>query len=173
MNYEALLELNKTALFDKLDLVQRVGNLYVANDIIEALSNQKERDKRLINDYNSDEVQTYKIKRGKLVRLVRMLTIQGIARFLSEGKLYDQKNACLYFKVELPKKDVFAEELSKCEISDNVYTTNKLLKWLFQKRKMCKELGPTTTITDVLSVFADNPDADQDRLKYLTKKQEL
>ena len=36
---------------------------------------------------------------------------------------------------------------------DGRYNTNKLLKWLFGKRKMCKKLGMTTTIKLLLDEF--------------------
>ena len=57
---EELLELNKKGLFNRLDKVQHIKDLYVANDLIEVLSTQKERDKRLINDYTDEEIKTYK-----------------------------------------------------------------------------------------------------------------
>ena len=58
MNYSSLLELNKKSLETKLDKAQKIGNLWVCNDIIDILSNQAPRDKRMINDYETDEIST-------------------------------------------------------------------------------------------------------------------
>lgn len=179
---EALLELNKQGLHTRLAKVQHVKDLYVASDLIDTLSNQKERDRRLINDYSEDELKTYKIQRPGGLKTVRMLTKKGIERYLHEGKLFDYNNACSYFSV-IPIDKVKQGYIADLESflsntnttkKDNVkkdtikkYDTKKLLKWLFGKRKMCKALGDQTSIAEVLEIFGTSEDADQPKLEFL------
>ena len=104
---ESLLELNKQALFARLKSVQRINELYVANDIIDVLSSQKNTDKTLLNSYNEDEIRVNKIYRESGTRLVRMLTKKGVERYLLEGKVLDYKNACEYFNIKPVDKLAF------------------------------------------------------------------
>jgi len=187
---EALLELNKQGLHTRLAKVQHIKDLYVASDLIDILSNQKERDRRIINDYSEDELKTYKIQRLGGLKTVRMLTKKGIERYLHEGKLFDYNNACSYFSV-IPIDKVKQGYLADLESflsdtnttkkdnvkKDNVkkdtikkYDTKKLLKWLFGKRKMCKALGDQTSIAEVLEIFGASEDADQSKLEFLKNK---
>jgi hypothetical protein len=187
MNLANLLELNKSSLFAKLDKVQRVKELYVANDVIDVLSNQKERDRRTLSDYNTDELKTYKIKRNGVLKIVRMFTKKGIERYLQNGKIFDQKNASEYFKVDIPVVDHLGEELIKCiacaatdrtatdrtatnrtDLKQADYKTTKILKWLFGKRKLCRALGEYTTIEKVVNTFEKDDAVDSERMQYLT-----
>ncbi len=172
---DRLLELNKTTLYTKLDKVQKIKDLYVANDLIDVLSMQKERDKRMISDYTSDEVKAYKIKRASGTKIVRMFTLAGITKYLTEGKIYDYPNACGYFGVpQINLKHIEYEEFlagiaseDKTDGSKKKYKTSTLLKWLFGKRKMCKALSDYTTIASVLELFAEDEDVNQERIKFL------
>ena len=182
---EAFLELNKQVLHTRITTVQHVKDLYVASDLIDVLSNQKERDRRIINDYAEDEIKIYKIQRPGGLKTVRMFTKKGIERYLHEGKLYDYQNACSYFSV-IPVDKVrqgYQTDLESFSINNNSdatqekkygtkkYDTKKLLKWLFGKRKMCKSLGDQTSIVEVLEVFGTSDDADQNKLEFLKKKE--
>ena len=177
---EALLELNKQGLHTRLAKVQHIKDLYVASDLIDILSNQKERDRRIINDYSEDELKTYKIQRPGGLKTVRMLTKKGIERYLHEGKLFDYNNACSYFSVipiDKVKQGYQADlesflSTTNTTKKDNVkkYDTKKLLKWLFGKRKMCKALGDQTSIAEVLEIFGTSENADQPKLEFLKNK---
>lgn len=177
---EALLELNRQGLHTRLAKVQHVKDLYVASDLIDTLSNQKERDRRIINDYSEDELKTYKIQRPGGLKTVRMLTKKGIERYLHEGKLFDYQNACSYFSVipidkvkqgYLTDLESFLSTAEKKDTTkkDNVkkYDTKKLLKWLFGKRKSYKALGDQTSIAKILEVFGTSSELDQPKLEFL------
>lgn len=168
---EALLELNKQGLHTRLAKVQHIKDLYVASDLIDILSNQKERDRRIINDYSEDELKTYKIQRPGGLKNVRMFTKKGIERYLHEGKLFDYNNACSYFSViPIDKvKQGYIADLESFLSNTKKYDTKKLLKWLFGKRKMCKALGDQTSIAEVLEIFGTSEDADQPKLEFLKK----
>jgi hypothetical protein len=170
MNYQSLLAANKAALYAKLDNVQKIKELYVSNDIIEVLSNKKERDMNMINVYDSDEVQIYTIKRTTGLKAMRFFTRKGLIRYLHEGKLYDYQTACEYFGVQpLDKQAIEYQKYLESIYDPDVkkYKTSTLLRWLFNKRKMCKELGDYTSLTDVLKLFDDAEGADQSKLNYL------
>ncbi len=177
MNQQALLDLNKTTLYERLKNVQRIKNLYVANDIIDILSNQKERDKRIISDYTEDEVVTHMVKRSSGLKLVRMFTLKGITRYLNEGKIYDLPNACSYFNVsytdpKIKEYHLFIESIqdpSEKDQSIKKYKTTSLLKWLFGKRKMCKALSDYCSIEDVKAIFEDSEDIDKEKLAFLKR----
>lgn len=169
---DALLELNKQGLFSRLAKVRHTDEFYVANELIDVLSERKERDKRLVNDYSKDEIQTCKIRRPSGLKTVRMLTKKGIERYLHEGKLFDYKNACSYFSVTPVDKTTlaFTEELRSFMTSEDdagTYNTKKILKWLFDKRKSCVVLGNDTTIENVVKIFGSRQDANQDKLRFL------
>lgn len=170
MSYVSLLELNKTTLHNKIAQVQNIkSNLYAANDLIDVLSTQKERDKRMINDYSEDEVTLRIVRRDGLLRKIRFFTLAGIARYLTEGKIYAYRDACAYFNttpIDLEEKSI-ADELLAMKTSTGTYKTTQLLKWLFGKRKMCKALGEYVTLSDVYQMFKDSPDIPDNKLKLL------
>lgn len=151
-----LLAVNKQAINKKLDAVKRVNDnsciLYNCNDIIDALSDAKVRDKRLINDYGKEYVLVRSIKIKNVSRACRFFTLKGIERYLNEGKIYSYKNACEYFSISDRNKqhDKYKEQLEKCKESEEYYNTKKILKWLYEKRKSIKALGETTTIKNLL-----------------------
>lgn len=170
MDLNSLLDLNKTHLYEKLDTVQKIDKLWVVADIVDILSNQKERDRRIINDFIAiEEVVIQTIKRPSGIKTVRMFTHKGITRYLDEGKIYDLKNACEYFGV--PYKDPRLKEykayLESIQVGDKKYKTNAILKWLFGKRKMCKALNEQCSIAELLEVFGESEEADAHRLAYL------
>lgn len=190
MDYESLIKLNKEHLYAKLDKVQKINKLYVAGDLIEVVSQQKERDKRIINGYTQDELVTHKIKRKDGLKTVRMFTKAGIARYLAEGKLYDLKSTSEYFSIQVVKPDPLAESLKKCHVEleqqdevkndettkdkvkhaepQKLYKTKALLKWLFGKRKSCKQLGETTDLASVIELFSDDDSVIDERFRFLT-----
>ncbi len=179
MNQQVLLDLNKNTLYERLKKVQRIKDLYVAADVIDILSNQKERDKRIISDYAEDEIVTHTVKRASGLKSVRMFTLKGIAKYLNEGKIYDLINACSYFNVpytdpKLKEYHAFLESIQEPsedksiqEPSIKKYKTTTLLKWLFGKRKMCKALLNYCSIEDVIATFEDSDDIDKEKLKML------
>jgi hypothetical protein len=185
MAYESLLELNRSALFEKLDTVFSLSGSYVACDLIDILSNQPDRDKRLINDWNNGEVVVHKIVRDGGLRSVRFFTKAGICRYLIEGKLFAYADACSYFNEPVVNLEhlKWTRELAAMEVKevkevrekdrekeDKTYKTTSLLKWLFGKRKMCVELGKSTTIPIVIDKFSEDPDIIEERLKFLKEK---
>ena len=170
---ESLLLLNKQATFAKLQNIQCVNGLYVANDIIDVLSDQRNTDRTMLNSYTEDEIRVYKIHRKSGTRLVRLFTIKGLARYLHEGKIYAYETACEYFGVQPidRAKARYEVELSsmRCtKICDTTkYDTKKILKWLFNKRKSCKALGETTTVKDIVNMFINDDQIDDHKFKYL------
>jgi hypothetical protein len=167
-----LLELNKNVLHDKLSKLKKYNDLYVAKDLIDILSDQKERDTRVINEFTDEEIKVHTVRRKSGLKSVRLFTAKGIERYLHEGKLFDYQNACSYFNV--PAKDKVAESYSAflSEIYDSTtkkYNTKKILKWLFEKRKMCKSLGDYTTLGAVISIFKQSPDVVPEKLKFIQK----
>lgn len=151
-----LIQLNKNAIYDKLKNVHKIADNYVANDLIDAVSTHKERDKKLINGWGEDEVFIQKTVRGNSMRLVRLFTMKGIARYLQEGKVYSYENLCKYFNIQPIDKELekLKKELNniKAGNGDNIkdgdgdtYQTNKILKWLFESRVQAKSLGSHTT----------------------------
>ena len=168
MDTKSLLDLNKSALYDRLKKVQKIKELWVANDIIDTLSNQKERDRRLISDFTNDEIKTFIVKRISGLKCVRLFTIAGLTKYLHEGKIYDYTNACEYFNIipidfSAKKYEIFLRSIEK----DKKYRTTSLLKWLFGKRKMCKILSDYCTISEVLNLFITDSNVIEDRRKFL------
>lgn len=141
-----LKQLNRDAIHEKLKTVHKIVDNYVANDLIDAISTHKERDKRMINNWEDDEVFIQKTVRGTSMRLVRLFTLKGIARYLREGKVYSYENLCDYFNVQAIDKELeqFKKELETIK-NDDTYHTNKILKWLFESRVQAKALGAYTT----------------------------
>ena len=170
MNFQSLLAANKTALFTKLDAVQKIKELYVANDIINVLSSHASRDLSIISAYSDEEVKIFTTKRATGLKAVRFFTRQGLIRYLHEGKLINYQLACEYFGVApLDKQSIeFANYLRSIYDADsNKYKTSTLLRWLFNKRKTCKSLGDYTTINDVLDTFGNSDEIDESKLNYL------
>ena len=170
ISYQSLLQANKLALFAKLDTVQKINDLYVANDVIDVLSGQPTRDKRIISTYSEEEVKIFTVKRATGLKALRFFTKQGLVRYLHEGKITSYVNACDYFGVApLDKKSIeFAKYLSAIYDPDvNKYKTSIILRWLFNKRKMCKELGDYTDINSIIDTFGNSDEIDANKLTYL------
>lgn len=182
--FEDLLELNYKELHEQLSTVECIKKTYKANDLIEILSEKKESDKRLINDYHmpSELINRKVIGSNGCIRTCRFLTIKGIERYLSEGKVYAYENACKFFGIKpisLQEKK-WIKELEKMSVgeaadddeSKTQYNTNMLLKWLFGKRKMCRELGPSTTVERVFEVL-DEKSMIKERVEFIKKREGL
>jgi hypothetical protein len=153
--------INKESLYKKLENVEKIKDCYKANDVIDILSNNKERDKRLIGGYTRDEVVLKKTICNGFLRTTRFLTQKGIERYLHEGKIFSYENACSYFAVKPKDLDIekWNIQLEKIKIDDedNIteYKTSLILKWLFEKRKFCKTLGENVSIESLLEWIDD------------------
>ncbi len=174
---EKLADLNRAALYKRLDKVQKESELYVALDLIDTLSMQKERDRRLINNYSDSEMVTLKTSRKGRTKMVRMFTLAGIEKYLYEGRVYDYENACSYFGIKPKNKltenfemDIKSMQRPDCACSVATYDTKKMLKWLFGKRKSCKELGDQMTIDTLLKRFGDSDEVITERMQFLLSK---
>lgn len=140
MDFKELLELNRNELFKTLDNVKKYHNKYWrCDDIFEALSTSRVSDKRLINDYNDEEVFTMSIKVGNVTRSCRVFTKHGLIRYIHEGKISDYENACAWIGVN--PKNKLLETVQKFINDDKEFKTAQILKWLFEKRKADKSLG--------------------------------
>lgn len=134
---DKLSELNRNAIFEKLSNLPVIENTIRCNDLIDAISTAKERDKRLINNYTKEEMITMKVLVNGKIKNCRMFTELGIARYVQEGKIYSYENVCQYF--EIPIKNPFDQEIKKC-FEGKQFNTKKILKWLYEKRKQDKNL---------------------------------
>lgn len=169
--------INKYCLYKKLESVEKNENCYKANELINILSINKERDKKLIGNYNKNEVVIKKTNCYGYNRNTRFLTQKGIARYLHEGKIFSYENACKYFNVKPKDLDVekWNLQLEKLKTDDekdmNKYKTNLLLKWLFEKRKSCKNLGTVVSIESLLEWISNSKLEDEisnkKKIKYL------
>ncbi len=165
---DAILEFNRNGLSEKINKLNIVDDCYPANDLIEILSNAKERDKKLINSYDENEVVIKKVERNKLLRSVRYFTKSGVARYLHEGKLFNYKNACAHFGVipiDLDKVE-YRKQLAKYATDDGQYKVAPVLKWLYGKRKSCKALGEIATKEEIIEFASD---ADPVKLEIISK----
>ena len=165
---DELLDYNKSELFKKLDALKKIEELYPANDLIDIVSTNKERDKRLINEYTPDELVVRKTIRGGYTREVRFFTHTGISRYITEGKIFSLKNVCEYFKIPYkdPAEEKIKESLAKIKKINGKYKTSMILKWLFDKRKSCKELSEYIDLPTVIE-FAETHNADSDKITML------
>lgn len=154
---------NKAALFERLDSVKKIKECWIAKELIEIISNSIERDRRLINDFDADEINTALCPERK--KHVRVLTKKGVERLVHNGKLFDYQTVCEYFKITPQDKDFdsFVDEFKKCAVSSGkntgLFKTSRILKLLFKKRKFCKKLGAYTTIDKILEEFPEISDS--------------
>jgi hypothetical protein len=154
---DKLQEINRKGLFEKLNKCYKteVGD-YVCNDIIEAISEMKTRDKRLINKYADDEVFVQILKiRGQPRNNYRVFTEKGIRRYIHEGKLYNYKNVCEYFGVAPIDKTI--DEIKNLEFERGKYDVKRVLKWLYERRKQNKALGEVITKAKLLTWLTSAP----------------
>ena len=173
-----LLEINRRAIYAKINKVYKkiLGDTtyFLANDIIYSVSEAIARDKRLISDYDDDQVVILMHKS----KYCRFLTIKGIQRYVHEGKIYSYVNVCQYFNVaphnkqdlellskfnkcifkgelvksELVKNELVKSELVKGELANTQYITSMLLKFIFGKRKQISALGIYCTKAEIMSI---------------------
>lgn len=174
MNIDNLLDFNKKGIFDKLSKIRtiKINQLvyYLCNDVIDILSESPVRDKRLINDYESDEVVIRKKYINNVLRECRFFTIKGIERYLYEGKVFNYKNACDYFGVNVKNKqyEKWKADIDKILIS-GVFQTKTILKWLYEKRKSIKTLGEQISTSDLIKWLdgVEDDDINQNKQKWL------
>ena len=170
-----LIDINRNYLKDSISTLDIIDNCYPANDLIDILSDSKERDKRLISDFKHDEliikkVNRIDIKNQKVKRNIRYLTVKGVERYLTEGKIFSYKNACDIFGFTLIDKQHIEWDLyiSKCKNETGEFNVNMILKWLFDKRKSCRHLGKYATIEEIIT-FAEPYLPNNDKIKYVNK----
>lgn len=136
---------NKTDVFEKLANLVVVRETIRCNDLIDAISTSVSRDKRLINNYTPEQMIKHDVQVGNTLRSCRMFTMEGIKRYVHEGKIYSYKNVCEYFG--LSPIDPLIAEMDKCKVpGSETFMTKKMLKWLFDKRKQTKELKSTVSL---------------------------
>ena len=161
---------NRKALHEKISKVKTIRDTYRANEMIDVLSSAPDRDKGIINNYDSDEVLIRRIQCKGVTRMTRFFTLKGIARYLHEGRVFSYKNACSFFNVQSRDlvKEKLISELDACTEDNCLYNTKKLLKWLYEKRKSAKILGESCKISDVLEFATDDMiDLNADKIKLL------
>lgn len=133
---------------DNLEEYSSSHAIISCNDLINLVSLMPVRDKRLINKFNrSTEVQTADLKLSVGVRKCRAFTVDGIKRYLNEGRIKSYENVCAFFGVT--PKDMLAEELENKKLPGNKFNTDWILRWLFGKRKKAQILGKTALATDI------------------------
>ena len=169
-----LLEINRLAIFAKLDKVRKkeikATVYYLCNDVIDAISDAKPRDKRIINEYSDDEVTTFNCNIDGMIRVCRFFSYKGICRYVHTGHVYSYVNVCKYFKLEpIDKKDLaMKKEVEMCK-EDGVYITKKILQWICDKRKSDKTLGDKVDKAALLEWIKLNSDSvNQDKVKYIS-----
>ena len=141
---------------------------YKCNDIITAISNSVERDKRLINEYEQDEIIVRSTRTNGTLRKCRFFTVKGLERYVHEGKIYSYVNVCEYFNF-IPKDkqhDKWKEEVDKCRQA-NEFITKKILKWVCEKRKIAKELGNVVNATALIKWLAST-EHNESKAQWLT-----
>lgn len=165
-----LIELNYKSIADKLDKVSCIKNSYAAVDLIGVLSNNVERDKRLISDWDDSLVVVRNVKRGNFTRKIRYLTLEGIKKYLSDGKVFNRDAAYKYFglpAVNLEQKkwcEIF--DKFKHEHDDELYKTSSVLRWLFEKRKSTKELDTYASLIDIVN-FVEGFEISDEKIAFL------
>jgi hypothetical protein len=151
---------NKKAIFSKLDNIivetqlydpiqKKERLIYRCNTVIDQISTKPVRDKRLISDYNDDEVICIRsnVDTDKK-RKYRYFTIKGLERYIHEGKIYGYNNVCEYYGfTPIDKEMLYIVELFK----EGLCEQKKLLKWVFGKRKQNIRLPDKITLNE----FAD------------------
>lgn len=170
--YDILLDQNKQALYKKLDNVRRCHDYLVCNDVINALSQAKERDKHILNNFDNEEIVICKVRVSGVLRECRCFTQKGIVRYLHEGKLYNYQNACSYFNVEPHDKNyekALKQILACIDTTTQTFVMHKLLKWLFNKRKSIASFGDEISTTDLIAKLKTMSDVDMKKLKLFEK----
>lgn len=177
MSIQKFLDVNRKAIFDKLDTVivikpdQSDAKLYLVNDVIDAISELKVRDKRLVNDWSDDYIGLVKYaKPGDQMRTYRAFTQLGITRYLAEGKIYSYKNACEWFGT-VPKNkqhEVWESDLKKYQLADGSHDLRKILRWVYEKKKSCERFPDEITWRQLIKRIEDgSAEYNTDKLNWL------
>ena len=164
---DRLEEINKNAIFKKIDNIINKDGSVKCNDLIDAISQSKESDKRLINGWSNDLINCKILKCNNVMRKCRVFTPIGIIKYIHIGKIYSYKNVCLYFKTEPIDEKI--NEINKCMKTKKIFYTKKIMKWLFEKRKQNKILGEEVFINEFLIWIKnyDDEDINKEKQKYL------
>lgn len=178
MNINLLLDLNREELFAQLNSAYIYSyngeKVWLADDIIDILSEKKIRDTRLINNFTEDEIVVIGVK-TKVLRLRRFFTLKGIKRYLLEGKLFNVDNAYKYFNLENKNLEILImRQIEKCVVNKKelTFNTKKTLKWLFEKRKQISAFDEIIDCRILLDWLESNTHSDkisEDKKKYLIK----
>ena len=165
-------DINKQAIYAKLSHINTKTykdiTLYLANDIIKAISTSIYRDKHLINTYDKKLIHVL-LHEGKYRRY---LTLEGVKKYIHEGKIYSYENVCSYFK-ELPRdkqRDKNVNYINKCIVSMEPITfkTSLILKFIYGRRKKLQHLHDTCTKDDLISInISTENQIVSDRYKWL------
>ena len=175
MSFQKYLDVNRKAIFDKLDRVTIIESdgkkLYIANDIIDAISELKIRDKRLINDWTEEYIKIVKYaKPNDQIRTYRVFTKEGITKYLAEGKIYSYKNACEYFGISFTNKqyNTWENDLNKFQLTDGNHDLRKILRWIYEKKKSCERFPDEISWTDLIKKIENsNTDYNTEKLQWL------
>jgi hypothetical protein len=148
----SLISINKKALNDKISKLNIINNHYPANDLINIISNSKETDKRLINDFIKDiEIVIYKTKHNNRIKSLRYFTELGIKRYLKEGKIFSYNLICEIFQIiPTDKEQIKLEKILKKAKNKNLYKTSIMLKWIYNTRKQSILLKNEAELKDII-----------------------
>ena len=154
-----LLELNRNYLFDQLNNINCDKQIYVVNDIIDALSSSPTRDKSRVNKYASEYIYIGYAKRDNCLRQVRLFTSEGIAHYLHDGKITNYTDACLYFNVrpiDLQHKK-YTQQFKRIvdKRINNLFKTSILISWIYDKQKNIARLPQYISADDMLNFIKD------------------
>ena len=166
---ESLQDINQQAIFAKLDAITRrkVKNitLYLANDLLHAVSLQIHSDKKLISTYKDNTVICW--YNG---RRYRFLTMEAIKRYIHEGHIYSYANVCKYFNEEPRDRKValWLKQVNKCLASNDMcFITSRIMKFIYGKRKKT-QLELTCVKEDLISInISDQNKEVKDRYEWL------
>jgi hypothetical protein len=146
--------------------------------VIEALSEAKIRDKRLINDYTSEEIVVRKVPTGNSTKQCRCFTTQGISRYVHEGRIYSYRNVCEYFALE-PRDRIEEDFWKHMVLGDSVTIDEKtneftptaqtviqkkeFLRWIFDKRKLLSAMPDELTLEEAARFIEKYPDINEEK----------
>jgi hypothetical protein len=170
-NLDNINEYNRKVIYERLETCLNIDNTYKCNDVIETLSMMKIRDKRMINEYATDEVILRKIKTSGYMRLTRFFTEKGLKRYLEEGKIISYKTVCSYFKIEEKnlEYDKLLKELNKCIILDKSTLCDKSI--ILDKSTLCDKSTVKDTIDKkTVKITSDTKFATKKILNWLFDK---
>lgn len=183
INYETLINERKQHMFDKLDKIYRVNiifneqikTIYKMADLINLTSYSKHRDYNLMLKYSN--CISHDILINNAIRTCCFLDIEGIKFYLYNGKVSNYIDACKYFNIpcinlKYLKYDKELENIqngSSDSLNKSQYETNKILRWLFNKRKSNQSLGNYTNIRKLIDTYKDNMEI-KEKIDYLIDK---